>query len=118
MSDDFRTEIRAWLEANAPPSMRTPPAHPDEIYWGGKKLRYPEEVVRWCAVMAERGLTAPTWPKEYGGGGLSREDAKILAEEMAALSLRPPLVGFGLSMIGPLLLQEGSDELRRRHLLP
>jgi len=113
---DFRAEVRHWLEANAPPRMRTPPAHPDEIYWGGKKLRYPEDVVRWCAVMAERGFTAPTWPKEYGGGGLSREDAKILAEEMAVLSLRPPLVGFGLSMIGPLLLQEGSEELKKKHV--
>ena len=113
---DFRSEIREWLEANAPPRMREPLGHPDEVYWGGKKLRYPEDVVRWCAVMAERGFTAPTWPKEYGGGGLSRDDAQILAEEMAALSLRPPLVGFGLSMIGPLLLQEGSEELKKKHI--
>src|SRR5262249_29338427 len=57
-------------------------------------------------------------PKPYGGAGLGRDEAKIIAEEMAALSLRPPLVGFGLTMIGPLLLQEGSEELRRRHLPP
>src|SRR5215813_954818 len=113
---DFRTEIRHWLEANAPPRMRTPPAHPDEICWGGKKIQYPDDVLRWRDVMAERGLTAPTWPTGYGGGGLSRDEAKILAEEMAALSLRPPLVGFGLSMIGPLLLQEGSEALKKRHV--
>src|SRR5215470_7224219 len=118
MSEAFRHEIRRWLERNAPPRMRTPLAHPDEVCWGGKKTRYPEDVLQWRDVMAERGLTAPTWPKAYGGAGLGRDEAKILAEEMAALSLRPPLVGFGLSMIGPLLLQEGSEELRRRHLPP
>jgi acyl-CoA dehydrogenase len=66
--------------------------------------------------MAERGWTAPTWPREYGGGGLTKAEAKILAEEMAKLRLRPALTGFGLSMIGPLLLQEGSDALKREHL--
>ena len=74
------------------------------------------DVRRWLAVMAERGWTAPTWPREYGGGGLSKQEAKVLAEEMAKLHLRTPLTGFGLSMIGPLLLQEGSEELKREHL--
>jgi acyl-CoA dehydrogenase len=68
--------------------------------------------------MAERGWTAPTWPREYGGGALTPPEAKVLTEEMAALSLRPPLIGFGLWMIGPLLLQEGSEVLRRQHLPP
>ena len=53
MSDAFRQEIRRWLEANAPPRMRTPPAHPDEICWGGKKLQYPEDTLRWRDVMAD-----------------------------------------------------------------
>src|SRR5213075_899198 len=52
------------------------------------------------------------------GGGLSKQENKILAEEMAKMHLRPPLIGFGLSMIGPLLLQEGTDELRKEHLPP
>ena len=69
--------------------MRTPPATADELCWGGKKehvLRRRRE--RWLDVMAERGWTAPTWPSEYGGGGLSKEEAKVLAEEMAKLQLR------------------------------
>src|SRR5206468_2995566 len=56
--------------------------------------------------------------KEYGGGGLAKREAKVLAEEMAKLRLRPPLIGFGLSMIGPLRLQEGSEELKREHVPP
>jgi acyl-CoA dehydrogenase len=113
-----RDEVRRWLLDNAPPRMRTPPEHPDEICWGGKKVRYADDVLRWKDVMAERGFTAPTWPVELGGAGLSPEEARILGGEMKALSLRPPLVGFGLSMIGPLLLQEGTEELKRRHVPP
>jgi alkylation response protein AidB-like acyl-CoA dehydrogenase len=114
--DAFREEARRWLTANAPASMRTPPATPDELCWGGKKTQYPPDVKRWLDVMAARGWTAPLWPKEYGGGGLSKREAKVLAEEMAKLRLRPALVGFGLTMIGPLLLQEGSEDLKREHL--
>src|SRR5437667_6725059 len=114
----FREETCRWLEANAPASMRTPPTNPDEICWGGRKTRYPPDVTRWLAVMAERGWTAPTWPREYGGGGLSETEAKVLAQEIAKLGLRPPLVGFGLTMIGPLLLQVGTEEQKRQHLPP
>jgi len=114
--EQFRSDTRQWLEKNAPAEMRTPPKSQDEICWGGLKASYPPPVMRWLAVMAERGWTAPMWPKEYGGGGLSKHEAKVLAEEMAKMHLRPPLIGFGLSMIGPLLLQEGSDELRKEHI--
>jgi alkylation response protein AidB-like acyl-CoA dehydrogenase len=116
--DSFREETRRWLVEHAPASMRTPTKSFDELCWGGKKTTYPPDVKRWLDVMAERGWTAPTWPREYGGGGLSKEQAKVLTEEMESLSLRTPLIGFGLWMIGPLLLQEGSDALRREHLPP
>jgi acyl-CoA dehydrogenase len=116
--DTFREEARRWLLAHAPPSMRNPYKSRDQLCWGGKKASYPDDVLRWRDVMLERGWTAPSWPTEYGGGGLSKAQAKVLAEEMKSLGLRPPLVGFGLTMIGPLLLQEGSDQLRRRHLPP
>ena len=116
--EGFREDTRRWLDANAPPSMHTPPRSPDDICWGGRQTRYPDDVKRWLDVMAERGWTAPTWPREYGGGGLSKAEAKVLAEEMAKLRLRPPLTGFGLSMIGPLLLQAGNDELKRVHIPP
>jgi alkylation response protein AidB-like acyl-CoA dehydrogenase len=116
--ESFRHDTRQWLMANAPPSMRAPPKTADELCWGGKKATYSGEVKRWLDMNVERGWTAPTWPREYGGGGLSKAEAKILAEEMAQLALRPPLFGFGLTMIGPLLLQEGSDELKAEHLPP
>ncbi|MCA9587846.1 MAG: acyl-CoA dehydrogenase family protein [Myxococcales bacterium] len=114
--DDFRRDTRAWLEQNAPASMRTPPKSSEELCWGGSKTKYPADVMKWLEVNAARGFTAPTWPKALGGGGLSKAQAKVLSEEMSALSLRPPLIGFGLSMIGPLLLQEGSDAHKQEHI--
>ncbi|MBM4244522.1 MAG: acyl-CoA dehydrogenase [Deltaproteobacteria bacterium] len=114
--DTFRREARAWLEANAPKIAYEPVPSTDDLCWGGRKVAYEPGVKQWLDVMASRGWTAPTWPAEYGGGGLDRDEARVLSQEMASLGLRPPLIGFGLSMIGPLLLQEGSEELRREHL--
>jgi alkylation response protein AidB-like acyl-CoA dehydrogenase len=112
----FREETHRWLDANAPAGVRTPPKSADEVCWGGRKGQYPDDVKRWLAVMAEHGWTAPTWPRAYGGGGLTKEQAKVLSQEMAKLRLRPPLVGFGLEMIGPLLLQVGTEEQKQEHI--
>ena len=116
--DAFREETRRWLIASAPAAVYAPPRTADDLCWGGRKTRYPDDVKRWLDVMAERGWTVPMWPREYGGGGLAPAEARVLTEEMAKLRLRPPLTGFGLSMIGPLLLHEGSEELKRVHLPP
>jgi alkylation response protein AidB-like acyl-CoA dehydrogenase len=83
--ETFREETHRWLEANAPAAMRTPPKSPEEVCWGGKKGNYSADTKRWLAIMSERGWTAPTWPREYGGGGLSKDEAKVLSQEMAKL---------------------------------
>ena len=70
--DDFRRDTRAWLEQNAPASMRTPPKSSEELCWGGSKTKYPADVMKWLEVNAARGFTAPTWPKALGGGGSLR----------------------------------------------
>jgi len=66
--------------------------------------------------MAERGWTVPAWPREYGGGGLSKEEAKVLRAEMRALGCRSPLDSFGIWMLGPALLQFGSEAQKLEHL--
>jgi alkylation response protein AidB-like acyl-CoA dehydrogenase len=114
--ETFRAETRAWLEANCPPSMRT--AQPDdEAVGGGTKETYrnPDSKL-WLDRMAAKGWTAPSWPKEYGGAGLSREEAKVVAEEMQALNCRAPIRGMGFTMLGPTLLEYGTEEQKRRHL--
>jgi acyl-CoA dehydrogenase len=113
----FRSEVRAWLEAACPPSMRTPMRSADDEVWGGSRAVFPSEDARlWLQRAAERGWTAPSWPREYGGGGLSAEEAGVLAEEMRTLGCRPPLKSLGLWMLGPLLLEAGTEEQRREHL--
>ncbi|HBO11229.1 MAG TPA: acyl-CoA dehydrogenase, partial [Halieaceae bacterium] len=56
--------------------------------------------------------------KEYGGGGLAGDELRILREEMARISARRPLDSFGISMLGPALLEFGSEEQKREHLPP
>ena len=120
--ETFRENTRAWLEANCPPSMRWGDAavsssFADELAWGGRKATYPNPDAKvWLDRMAAKGWTAPTWPKDCGGAGLSKQEAKVLAEEMRRIRAKPPLIGFGLTMIGPLLLQYGTDAQKHRFL--
>ena len=114
--DAFRAETRTWLDANCPTSMRTPMPE-DEIAWGGRnaKFKNPDSKL-WLDRMAQRGWTAPTWPKQYGGGGLSRPEAKVLEEELRRIKARPALYSFGLWMLGPVLLEYANDAQKAEHL--
>ena len=115
--EQFRAEARDWLEANCPDSMRSPYRSEADVCWGGRDFTFQSEDQRlWLERMAERGWTAPSWPREYGGGGLGREQSKILKEELARIHARPPLMSFGISMLGPALLKFGSEELKQQHL--
>jgi alkylation response protein AidB-like acyl-CoA dehydrogenase len=115
--DTFRTETRAWLAANCPPAMRLPLEDDEDRCWGGRNWTFKsDDQKRWLERMAERGWTAPTWPKEYGGGGLSRDEAKVLREDLRALNARSPLDSFGIWMLGPALLKYGSEEQKKKYL--
>lgn len=113
----FRRETRTWLEANCPLSQREPVVEFEDRCWGGTKWKFvSDDQKRWLEVMAARGWTAPDWPAEYGGGGLNKEETKILREEMNRINARVPLFSMGLSMIGPALLKYGSEALKRQHI--
>jgi len=114
--DTFREETRSWLEANCPESMRTPMPE-REMPWGGRKATYanPDTKV-WMDNMASRGWTAPEWHDEYGGGGLSKEENKVLQQELARIKARPALTSFGLWMLGPALLEFASEEQKKKYL--
>ena len=114
--DDFRTETRAWLEANCPPECRGP-ADEGAAIWGGRNAIFKTPAHKlWLDRMAARGWTAPEWPTEYGGGGLSREQAKVLASELRRIQAQPALNSFGVWMLGPALLQFGTEEQKQRFL--
>jgi len=114
--DAFRAETRAWLAENCPASMRTPMAE-DEVAWGGRRAVWKNpETKLWLDRMAARGWTAPTWPAEYGGGGLTAEQARILAQELKNIGARPPLFSFGVWMLGPVLLEYATEAQKQEHL--
>lgn len=111
--DSFRESTRAWLEENCPPGARGP----GEISNGSTKIEIQDPDTRlWLERMVEKGWTVPSWPEEYGGGGLSKDEYVVLLEEMKRINARPALSGFGTSMIGPTLLEYGTEEQKLRHL--
>lgn len=114
--ESFRSETADWLQANCPPGMRT--AMPeDERVWGGRNPVFKQPDSRlWFERMVARGWTVPTWPREYGGAGLSAAQAQVLKEEMQRLGCRTPLFGFGISMLGPVLLKYGTSAQKAAHL--
>lgn len=115
--ETFRAETRAWLEANCPAEMREPVRDESDMCWGGRNPVFKSDAQRrWLEVMAGRGWTVPDWPKNYGGGGLSPAETKILKQEMTRIGARNPLYSFGISMLGPALLKYGNEEQKRRFL--
>jgi len=115
--ETFRAETRAWLADNCPPEVRGPLDSDEDRVWGGRNpvFKTPAHKV-WMDAMAARGWTAPEWPTEYGGGGLTREQAKVLASEMRRIDAQAPLSSFGIWMLGPALLQFGTEAQKRRFL--
>lgn len=115
----FRAEARAWLEENCPQEMRDGQTGDGYICWGGRNWTFTSDTQRvWLERMAAKGWTVPTWPVEYGGGGLSRAEDKVLTEELRRLNARLPLQSFGIWMLGPALLHFGTHEQKLNYLPP
>jgi len=115
--EQFRAETREWLEANCPEDMRQPIRSDEDLCWGGRNWVFKSEGQKlWLERMAAKGWTAPRWPAEYGGGGLSAPEAKILGEEMARIGARRPLNSFGLDMLGPALLLYATEEQKQQYI--
>jgi alkylation response protein AidB-like acyl-CoA dehydrogenase len=108
----FREDARAWLAENCPESMRQGNIHFEDAH----EVYSTDDARLWLERAAERGWTAPMWPSEYGGGGLSPEEGAILRQEMTAIRALPPASGMGLAMIGPTLLEYGTEDQKKRHL--
>lgn len=110
--ESFRAEARAYMEQHCPPSMRNRAVHFEDAF----EVYDTDDARGWLQAMAERGWTAPLWPKEYGGGGLDRAHLRVLLQEQADMKALPPAAGMGLAMIGPTLLEYGTEAQRQRHL--
>ena len=111
--DAFRSEARDWLEGHFPKSL----AHAQSaMIPGGEKPT--GDALLWKQRMADKGWGTPTWPTEYGGGGLSGAEARVLQQEMNRVGAENPMLGMGTSMFGPTLLEYGTEAQKQRHIPP
>ncbi|MGB2202295.1 MAG: hypothetical protein ACPH5G_13260, partial [Pseudooceanicola atlanticus] len=71
--DQFRSEVSAFIAEKCPQKLKDMPSSARSICWGGKRFTFSCDEQRiWMGNAAAVGLTAPRWPTEYGGAGLSR----------------------------------------------
>ena len=111
-TDAFRNDAKAWLEANFPPSLKGKA--------GMMNIESDDEggadVKAWTKAMGEKGWGVPTWPKAYGGGGLSAAEARVLQQEMNRIGAWNPIGGMGTMMFGPTLLEYGNEDQKQAHI--
>ena len=109
-AEEFRTEIRAWLEQNLP----------DGWFDEGFEMT-PEQKQAfnddWTTKLFEGGWICATWPAEYGGKGLSTMEGVVLAEEFAKAKAPMRADFFGDTLVGPTILMNGTEE-QKKHFLP
>ena len=103
----FRDEVRGWLGKNLPTDLRDKIAEYKELNR--------EDLLRWHKILAKKGWVAPSWPKEWGGTDWNVVQRYIFEEE-CSFAGTPPLIPFGLSMCGPVLLRFGSEAQKKRFL--
>lgn len=101
--ESFAQDVRDWLQENLNEEIKT--ADPES-----------ETRREWTGKLVEKGWTAPHWPKEYGGGGLDFQEHIALLQEFREAGAAIPAGGMGMTMIGPTLLEYGTEEQKLRHL--
>lgn len=115
--DAFRADVRSWLQDNFPESLKGKGLAPFGGFEGEGELV--SDADTWRQRLADKGWGTPTWPTEYGGGGLTHPQARVIAEEMTrigAINPIPSLAGMGVTMVGPTILEYGTDDQKQRHL--
>jgi alkylation response protein AidB-like acyl-CoA dehydrogenase len=105
----FRREVRDWVKANMPKKKADPY---DYVGLGDR-----EGQDDWFKALGRKGWLAFRWPKSVGGSGFTDWQQIVFADEVQNCGAQIP-GGFGLSMVGPLILQFGTEEQKRQHLPP
>jgi alkylation response protein AidB-like acyl-CoA dehydrogenase len=110
--DAFRADAREWLDANFPKSLGKDPDGQLAAVMSPAAPTGDQAV--WKERMGKKGWGAISWPRQYGGGGLSAAEARVLGQEMAAIGAISPIGGMGVGMFGPTLLEYGTDEQKQK----
>ena len=114
----FRAEARAWLDENFPASLA---GRGGELMSSEFVESEEPDLAAWCERLGAKGWATPTWPTEYGGGGLSQLQSEVLKQEMSRARAFNPLTlmaGMGITMVGPTILEYGTEDQKRRHIPP
>jgi alkylation response protein AidB-like acyl-CoA dehydrogenase len=111
--ETFRAEARDWLQENFPPSLKGV-----EVAMAGAVGPLEGDAKLWRDRMGDKGWGTPTWPKQYGGGGITPAEARVLQQEMNKIGARNPIGGMGVMMFGPTLLEYGNEAQKSRHIPP
>ena len=105
----FRDEVRAFVKDRLPADVRAKMQRGEELV--------KDDILRWHRILHERGWAAVRWPKQYGGADFNAVQRHIFYEELA-FGWAPRLLPFGLSMVGPVIIEFGNDAQRARFLPP
>jgi alkylation response protein AidB-like acyl-CoA dehydrogenase len=110
--EGFRTEAREWIAANFPAGLkgRANPMMREE------RAAPTADQEAWRIAVGEKGWGVPTWPKAYGGGGLSGGEARVLQQELNRAGAYNPIGGMGTMMFGPTLLEYGTEAQKQEHI--
>src|SRR5476651_1137768 len=108
----FRIEAREWLEKNFPPSLKGRAG----MMMGEDGPDASADFGKWKKAMGEKGWGTPTYPRQYGGGGLAQAQTRVLQQEMNRIGAWNPIGGMGVMMFGPTLLEYGSEEQKKKHV--
>jgi len=100
----FRNDVRAFIAA-----------HKSEIGTGDSEDLSKETYLGWHRILYKQGWVAPHWPTQYGGTGWTSTQRYIFNEESARAET-PPLLPFGLAMVGPVIYTFGNDEQKKKYL--
>jgi acyl-CoA dehydrogenase len=111
---DFRLEARQWLAENFPPALT---GVSGLIFQGNAHAAAENaDFQLWRQRMADKGWGVPTWPSRFGGADLTEQQGKIIGEELLAIGAFNPIRSYGMMMLGPTLLEYGTEAQKAEHL--
>ncbi|WP_293907636.1 acyl-CoA dehydrogenase family protein [Phenylobacterium sp.] len=111
--ETFRKEVREWVEGNFPKALKGVPNPMAREERGNAPSA---DMETWRKAVGAKGWGTPSWPKEYGGGGLSAAEARVVTGEFNRAGAYNPIGGMGVMMFGPTLLEYGTDAQKLEHI--
>ncbi|HEY6417468.1 MAG TPA: acyl-CoA dehydrogenase [Candidatus Binataceae bacterium] len=112
----FRQEFRSWLAANLPPDSKRKGSEDDELGMMHETADDWQRRLKWHRKMHEGRWVGLSWPKEYGGRGATITQQLIYGEEMAKVNAPMLVNGLGIMLVGPTLIQWGTEEQKKRYV--